>query len=85
MGKGLFDKNKEDDKYFNQHEHATLMEGRIPGSWMVSLNIYFSLDLLHLSSNEIIQMKYCNLTSNFLPSSLAPKLLVDSAESDLSK
>ena len=42
MGKGLFDKNKEDDRYFNQHEHATLMEGRIPGSWMVSLNIYFS-------------------------------------------
>ena len=46
MGKGLFDKNKEDDRYFNQHEHATLMEGRIPGSWMVSLNIYFSLNLL---------------------------------------
>jgi len=35
MGKGLFDKNKEDDRYFNQHEHATLMEGRIPGSWMI--------------------------------------------------
>ena len=30
-------------------------------------------------------MKYCNLTSNFLPSNLAPKLLVDSAKSDLSK
>ena len=36
FGKGLFDKNKEDNRYFNQHEHATLMEGRIPGSWMVS-------------------------------------------------
>jgi len=35
MGKGLFEKNKEDDRYFNQHEHATLMEGRIPGSWMI--------------------------------------------------
>ena len=63
MGKGLFDKNKEDDRYFNQHEHATLMEGRIPGSWMVSLNIYFLLNLwyvydlcngIHLSTNEMI-------------------------------
>ena len=53
MGKGLFDKNQEDDRYFNQHEHATLMEGRIPGSWMVSLNIYLRFKGIHLSKNEI--------------------------------
>ena len=57
MGKGLFDKNKEDDRYFNQHEHATLMEGRIPGSWMVSLNIYLRGYILILSTYKL-QTKY---------------------------